>query len=288
MQVNGAEETGAAVVTVRSASPVPARIALSPSDFTIAVGNTLQLTETVYDQYGCAISDAMVVWESSDPRIGAINGCGLFAAREDGEVTINASVNGISGSACVTVGSPLPFPARVKVDPATTALAPGDSGGSTGSGWSDSGPTFGAGMREDLMRGETFTFSGVITSSVGSVAITAANTIPKLVVTVKETTPSAATAPPTGDIYEYVEITLSRVNPHDIESVVIVFTIPADRLEDHSMAPEDVRLMCCVCGVWQSLETEVVGEESGLYRFRATTPGFSTFAPSPQCRRTRP
>jgi hypothetical protein len=59
---------------------------------------------------------------------------------------------------------------------------------------------------------------------------------------------------------------------------VIVFTIPADWLEDHGMAPEDVRLMRCVGGVWQSLETEVAGEENGLYRFRATTPGFSTFA----------
>ncbi|MEN6514369.1 Ig-like domain-containing protein [Methanoculleus sp.] len=353
------DETGTAVVTVRSASSVPARIAVSPSDFTIAAGSTLSLTATVYDQYGYAMPEVKVTWESSDETVGTIDACGLFTALEDGEVTLTASAGGISGSACVTVDPSLPVPTCVEVDPATATLAagetrefvatvfdqcdnemdwvrvawsssdpgvgsidraglfaayaggsadvkaragsaegtaavtvtgapapnpgdPGDSGGSTGSGWSDSGgdsgPTFDAGMRENLMRGETFTFSGITTSSVGSVAITAANTIPKLMVTVKETTPSAATAPPTGDIYEYVEITLSWVNPHDIESAVIVFTIPADWLEDHGMAPEDVRLMRCVGGVWQSLETEVAGEENGLYRFRATTPGFSTFA----------
>ena len=44
------------------------------------------------------------------------------------------------------------------------------------------------------------------------------------------------------------------------------------------MAPEDVRLMRYVDGAWQSLETEVIGEGSGKYRFRAITPGFSTFA----------
>jgi len=356
-QVDGIEETGTAVVTVRSACPVPARIALSPSDFTIAIGNSLQLTETVYDQYGCVMPDAVVVWESSDPQIGYIGPCGLFGPNEAGEVIVTASVDGISGSACVTVGPPLPSPARVEVDPATTALAPweiqefvatvydscdneldwvrvawlcsdsavgtidraglfaafaegsaevkalagdvegtaavtvttapasddpGNNDGSTGSGWSDSGgdsgPTFDAGMCENLMRGETFTYSGITTSSVGSVAVTAANTIPKLMVTVKETKPSAATAPPTGDVYEYVEINLYWANPNDVENAAIVFTIPADWLHEHGMAPEDVRLMRCVGGAWQSLETEVVGEENGLYRFRATTAGFSTFA----------
>ena len=355
--VDGIDETGTAVVTVRSASRAPARIVVSPSDFTIAAGSTLSLTVTAFDQYGYAMPDVEATWESSDPCTGTIDECGLFAALCAGTTTITASVGEVSDSACVTVDPSLPVPTCVEVDPATATLAagetgefvatvfdqcdnemdwvrvawsssdpgvgsidraglfaayaggsadvkaragsavgtaavtvtgvptpnpgdPGDSGGSTGSGWSDSGgdsgPTFDAGMRENLMRGETFTFSGT-TSSVGSVAITAANTIPKLMVTVKKATPSAA-APPTGDIYEYVEITLSWVNPHDIERAVIVFTIPADWLEDHGMAPEDVRLMRCVGGVWQSLETEVVGEESGLYRFRATTPGFSTFA----------
>src|SRR5690606_26577486 len=123
--IDGVDEVGPAMVTVRSVCPVPARIVVSPSDFTIASANSLQLTETVYDQYGCEMPDAVVVWESSDPNIGAVGGCGLFAAGEEGEVTITASIDGVSGSACVTVGPRLPFPARVEVDPPDATLAPG-------------------------------------------------------------------------------------------------------------------------------------------------------------------
>ena len=348
------EAVGTAIVTVRSACPVPARVEVSPSDFTIASGNLLQLTETVYDQYGCEMPDAVVVWESSDPSIGAIDECGLFAAGEEGEVTITATVGEVSGSACVTVGPRLPFPARVEVDPSMTALAPGETqefiatvydpsenvmdwvrvawsssdpavgtidtagvfvahaegsaevtarAGSveatatvtvtaapeptaepttapTNSGGSDggsSGPTFDAGACENLRSGETFTFSGT-TSSVGSVSITAANTIPKLMLTMKEGRAPSGAGQPAGDVYEYVEITLNWANPDDISSAVIEFTITADWLREHGIAPEDVRLMRCVDGAWQTLDTEVIGEENGLYRFRATTPGFSTFA----------
>ena len=34
-------------------------------------------------------------------------------------MTITASMDGVSGSACVTVGPRLPFPARVEIDPLT-------------------------------------------------------------------------------------------------------------------------------------------------------------------------
>jgi PGF-pre-PGF domain-containing protein len=357
--VDGISETGTATVTVRSACPVPSRIVISPSAFTIAPANSLQLTETVYDQYGCVMPDAVVVWESSDPKIGYIGPCGLFGPNEAGEVTITASVDGISGSACVTVGPPLPYPARVKVDPVTTALAPGetqefiatvfddsdnemdwvrvawlcsdpevgtldraglfaafaegsaevkalagdvegtaavtvtaapaptpdptlDPGSSANNDWGDgggdTGPTFSAETCENLMSGETFTFSDISVSSVSSVAITAADTIPRLMVTVKEAARPTAARPPADDVYEYVDISLHWADQRRIGSAEVVFTISADWLEDHGIAPEDVRLMRYVDGAWQSLETEVVSEENGLYRFRATTPGFSTFA----------
>ncbi len=349
-------ETGTAVVTVRSASPVPAWIAVSPSDFTIPAGETLLLTATVYDCFGNAMPEVDVTWESSDLCVGTIDDCGLFTAIEDGDVTLIASAGEISGSACVTVEPSIAVPACIEVDPATAALTPGgfrvfaatvfdqcdeemdwvrviwscsdpaigtidraglfaayacgtadvkaragcvkgtaavsvtaapiyddpgknggsayyDDGGSGG----DSGPTFDAGICENLMRGETFTFSST-TSSVGSITIMAAKTIPNLMVTVKGATAPSGTTPPAGDIYEYVEITLYWANPADIENAVIEFTIPAAWLRDHNMDPEDVTLMRCVGGVWQPLNTVFIGEEGGLCRFRATTPGFSTFA----------
>ena len=355
--IDGSGEIGTAVVTVRPASAFPARIAISPSDFTIAAGQDLRLTATVYDQYGDEMPGVAVAFESSDPHIGTIDDSGLFAALKDDSVVLTATAGDISGSARVTVEPSLAVPATIAIEPAKTVIAPGEirefvatvfdqrddgmdwvrvawscsdaaigtidraglftayicgtadvkarAGGVEGiatvsvttapvpdepgnndgsAGWSgssgggDSGPAFDAGMGESLMRGETFTFSGITTSSVDSVAITAANSIPRLMVTVKGTTAPSAAAPPDGDVYEYIEITLYWANPDDIESAVIVFTIPVDWLREHGMIPEDVGLMRYVGGVWQPLDTVFLGEEDGAYRFRATTPGFSTFA----------
>ena len=355
--IDGSGEIGTAVVTVRPASAFPARIAISPSDFTIAAGQDLRLTATVYDQYGDEMPGVAVAFESSDPHIGTIDDSGLFAALKDDSVVLTATAGDISGSARVTVEPSLAVPATIAIEPAKAVIAPGEirefvatvfdqrddgmdwvrvawscsdaaigtidraglftayicgtadvtarAGGVEGiatvsvttapipddpgnndesAGWSgssgggDSGPAFDAGMGESLMRGETFTFSGITTSSVDSVAITAANSIPRLMVTVKGTTAPSAAVPPDGDVYEYIEITLYWANPDDIESAVIVFTIPVDWLHEHGMTPEDVGLMRYVGGVWQPLDTVFLGEEDGAYRFRATTPGFSTFA----------
>ena len=355
--IDGSGEIGTAVVTVRPASAFPARIAISPSDFTIAAGQDLRLTATVYDQYGDEMPGVAVAFESSDPHIGTIDDSGLFAALKDDSVVLTATAGDISGSARVTVEPSLAVPTTIAIEPAKTVVAPGEirefvatvfdqrddgmdwvrvawscsdaaigtidraglftaytcgtadvkarAGGVEGiatvsvttapipdepgnndgsAGWSgsggggDSGPAFDAGMGEGLMRGETLTFSGITTSSVDSVAITAANSIPRLMVTVKGTTAPSAAVPPDGDVYEYIEITLYWANPDDIESAVIVFTIPVDWLREHGMTPEDVGLMRYVGGVWQPLDTVFLGEEDGAYRFRATTPGFSTFA----------
>ncbi|MDK2890182.1 MAG: hypothetical protein PWR21_814 [Methanoculleus sp.] len=365
-KIDGTDEVGPATVTVRStAAPELARIEVSPSDFCIPAGNCLALTARGFDQYGFPM-DVEVTWDSSDKTVGTIDGCGVFTALADGEVSLTASADGISGSACVTVLPSLPVPACIEVEPATATLAPGATreftatvfdqcenvmdwvgvrwsctdenvgtidraglfaafaegaadvtacaGGvegtaavtvtaapttdptpeptaeptptptnpgstkrasSDGGGWSP--PTLSTGICEGLKSGETFTFSDITVSSVGSVAITAANNIPKMLVTVKETGCPTLAEPP-GGTYEYVEIALSWVNQNDISNGTLTFTVPAKWLEEHDMLPEDVRLMRYVDGGWQILETEVIGEENGNYRFRATTPGFSTFA----------
>ena len=358
------DETGTATVTVRPAAPPDlARIVVGPSDFTIAAGNNLTLTATVFDQCG-EISDAKVTWTSSDESIGTIDeATGFFTALAEGEVTLTAAAEGISGSACVTVGPSLPVPTCIEVEPSTATLAPGETrefvatvldqcdntmdwvrvawscsdesvgtldraglfaafaegsadvkaragdvvetatvtvtaapvpdptptptptpggnGGSAHYDWGDgggaTGPTFSAGIRENLMSGETFTFSDIDVTSVRSVAITAADAIPRMMLTVKEAGLPSVADPPVGETYEYFDISLYWANPGEIGSAMVTFTVTADWLEDHGMSPEDVRLMRYVGGAWQSLETEVVGEEGGMYRFRATTPGFSTF-----------
>jgi PGF-pre-PGF domain-containing protein len=341
--------TGTATVTIRPEFSALARIAISPSDFTIAAGNGMTLAATAFDRDGNTVPDTGIAWTSSDETVGTIGADGAFAALSEGTTTITASADGISGTAYVTVEPALPVPTGIELASDTVALKTGEtwtftatvidqygnemdwvrvtwscpdtsvgvadrtglfralaegttsvvasvgslektvavtiaaaststSTGGGDSGGGSSGPTFDAGTHQNMKSGETFTFSEMTTSSIDSVSGPAAGTIPNLMLTVKKAVAPSAGGPSAGDVYEYVEIALNWADPKNISNATVVFTIPTAWLDEHGMAPEDVVLMRYVDGAWQTLETEVVGEENGYYRFRATTPGFSTFA----------
>ncbi len=361
--VEGISDAGTTEVTVRSTDPAPAWIAVSPSRFSIAAGQSLEITATTFDLYGHAMPEVEVAWESDDDVIGAITGCGLFTALADGEVSIRASTGDISGSACGTVEPSIAVPTSIAVEPVAVTLCvgavqefaavvfdqcddemdwvrviwscsnpcigtldraglfaalaegsadviaraggvegiaavttatgsptdptptptdPGNSGGSThysgGGGGGDAGPIFETGACENLRSGETFTFSNISVSSVSSVAITAANTIPRMMVTVRESACPNAASPPADDVYEYFDISLYWANPNNIGSALVFFTISADWLEARGISPDDVELMHYTNGAWEALETDFIDEWDGKYHFRATTRGFSTFA----------
>ncbi|NLA39753.1 MAG: PGF-pre-PGF domain-containing protein, partial [Methanomicrobiales archaeon] len=264
------EISGSACVTVEPSIAVPDCIEVEPSTATVAVGETREFTATVLDQCGSEMNWVRVIWSCSDAGIGTIDMAGLFTALTEGSADVVARAGGIEGTASVTVT------AGTAVDP-----TPGNDGGG-GHGWGDSGgdagPAFSTGICEGLVYGETYTFSDIDVSPVSSVAVTAAETIPRLMVTVKGVACPTATEPPSGDVYEYIDICLYWVNPRCISSALVIFTVPVDWIEDHGVLPEDIILMRCVDGTWQPLQTGFVGEESGSYCFRAITPGFSTFA----------
>ena len=264
--------SGSALVTVEP-SPVATRIEIEPATATVLPGETRAFTATVFDQRGSEMDWIKVTWSSSNPEVGTIDRAGLFGAFAVGSTDVTASAGDAAGTAAVTVST--------TAVPEPTPVNPGGSGGSAAysdGGGGSSEPTFCARTCENLASGQTFTFSDLTTSSVGSVNVTAADAIPKMMLTVKKTNAPSAAEPPADDVYEYVAITSSWVNPSLIGNATIFFSVPTDWLGARNVTPEDVRLMRYVNGAWESLETEVVGEESGKYRFRATTPGFSTFA----------
>ncbi|MCT8337482.1 PGF-pre-PGF domain-containing protein [Methanoculleus sp. Afa-1] len=265
-------ETGTATVTVAS-SPVATRIEIEPATATIQPGETRAFTATVFDQRDSEMDWIRVTWSSSNPDVGTIDRAGLFGAFAEGSTEITASAGEAAGTAAITVST--------TVVPEPTPVNPGGGGGSVAysdGGGGSSEPTFCARTCENLASGQTFTFSDLTTSSVSSVNITAAGNIPQMMLTVKKTNAPSAAESPADDVYEYVAITSSWVNPSLIGNATVFFSVPTDWLGARNMTPEDVRLMRYANGAWESLETEVVGEESGLYRFRAITPGFSTFA----------
>ncbi|WP_197018479.1 Ig-like domain-containing protein [Methanoculleus sp. MH98A] len=269
-----------ACVTVDPSLPVPACIEVEPPDATLAAGGTREFTATVFDQCENVMDWVRVAWSCSDDDVGTIDRSGLFAAFAEGSADVTACAGGVEGTASVAVtAAPTTDPTTDPTpDPTQPPANPGSNKRASSSGGGDPGPSFFAGICEDLKGGETHTFSGIDITSIGSIAITASDNIPKLLMTVKETGCPNLAAPPGGSTYEYVEIALSWANPNRVGDATLTFTVPAKWLEEHDMLPQDVRLMRYVDGGWQILETEVVGEEDGNYCFRATTPGFSTFA----------
>lgn len=144
---------GSASIAV-SLVPV-ASVTLTPSPASVFTGRTLQLTVTLEDARGNALSTAgrTIAWTSSAPHVATVSSSGVVTGTAAGSATISATVQGIKGSTALTV-TDVPV-SSVTVAPSTTQLTVGgsiqllatarDAGGSVITGrsitWSSSDPT---------------------------------------------------------------------------------------------------------------------------------------------------
>ena len=105
--------------------PVPATVAISPAYATFrSIGDTVRMIATASDQYGQAMSNVAVVWNSSDTAVAAVAE-GLVTAVGNGSATVTATAESASASAEVAVEQSV---AEVAVAPAThTLVAFGDT-----------------------------------------------------------------------------------------------------------------------------------------------------------------
>ncbi len=84
--------------------PVPVgQVQVSPGTSTIEVGQTTQLTASVKDEGGNALTGRTVSWSSGNPSVATVSAGGLVTGVSEGVATITATSEGISGSASVTV-----------------------------------------------------------------------------------------------------------------------------------------------------------------------------------------
>ena len=92
--------------------------------------------------------------------------------------------------------------------------------------------------------------------------------------------PSSVDETPSGQIYEYIDITASRLDDDEIADATIEFIVDKDWLSDNGFDKDDVVLLRYDEDdeEWEELDTEVIGESSIEVRYSADTPGFSTFA----------
>ena len=123
----------------------PANITLDPPSLSFnAIGQTQQLSPTVTDQQGNAITDAAVSWTSSDPEVASVSSSGVVTAAGSGSTQVTATAGSASAIAEVTVaqtpvaveknqgdgqsvaaGQPVPTPPSVLVTDANHNPVPG-------------------------------------------------------------------------------------------------------------------------------------------------------------------
>ena len=113
-------KTGSATVTV--VPPPVASVTVSPATLNLDVGAYATLTATVSDASGAPIPGKSVSWLSSNPAVVTVNPAGTVTAFEEGTAQITASVDGVSGSATLTVHTVV---GSVVVSPVAAALQVG-------------------------------------------------------------------------------------------------------------------------------------------------------------------
>jgi uncharacterized protein YjdB len=78
-------------------------VSVTPSDLTLVLGQTQQLTAQPLDAAGNPLAGRAVAWDSSAPTVATVSASGLVTAVAEGSVTISATSESIVGSAAASV-----------------------------------------------------------------------------------------------------------------------------------------------------------------------------------------
>jgi Big-like domain-containing protein/invasin-like protein/calcineurin-like phosphoesterase family protein len=78
-------------------------VAVTPLTSPLPVGTTLQLTATPKDEQGNSLGGRTVTWSSSDSGVAIVSPSGVASGLSLGPATITAKVDGVAGTASVTV-----------------------------------------------------------------------------------------------------------------------------------------------------------------------------------------
>ncbi|HUQ80387.1 MAG TPA: Ig-like domain-containing protein [Gemmatimonadaceae bacterium] len=116
-------KTGTATIVV---TPVPvARVGVSPSEASVIVGQTVQLDAAAEAANGQTLTGRTVVWSSGDPSVASVSAAGLVTGLAPGSTVVFASVDGVTGTAVITVRQ-IPV-GTVTISPPTSSVVVGGS-----------------------------------------------------------------------------------------------------------------------------------------------------------------
>ena len=178
-----ASSAGAQGVATVSVVPEPVvGVAVSGVPSSFLVGATAQLSATATDRFHNVISGHRVAWTTSDATVATVSASGLLTAVGAGSTTVSATVDGVTGSAGVTVTAPTPPTptpvARVTVALGTVALQTGQTTQASATAYDATGNVL-AGRAVAWSTSDaavaTVSASGVVTAvGAGSATVTAA------------------------------------------------------------------------------------------------------------------
>ena len=98
-----------------------ASVAVTPSDVTLIVGSTQQLTATTKDAQSATLTDRAVSWTSTNGAVATVSNSGLVSSIAPGTAQIRATSEGVTGTANFTV-MPVPVASVTVTAPSATML----------------------------------------------------------------------------------------------------------------------------------------------------------------------
>lgn len=127
--ITASSEGVSADVTVTVSPPQVAEVEVTPGGATIAVDETVELAATARDADGEVITGRPVTWSSSDAGVASVSSAGVVTGESaGGPVTITATIEGIAGTATISVtaapGPRLVFQVQPQDGAAGSTLAP--------------------------------------------------------------------------------------------------------------------------------------------------------------------
>jgi PGF-pre-PGF domain-containing protein len=278
--VNGTAGSGAGAAYIFLTAAAPTVTGISPASGTTAGGTSVTVTGTGFTgatavKFGTTNAASYTV--NSATQITAVSPAGS-AGIVDITVTTSAGTSATGAADRFTYSSPTPTP--------TPTPAPADNGGSDSSSVPSQSGNSGSGVSiaDSAPAGSSvsYSFGGASTSSplsIRSVTIVPNKAIGTSECIVTREGPSAAFAVPDKPAaYESIEIVW--VNPNDIASGTIAFSVMGSWLREHSIDPMDVVFMRQHDYIWYELPTTFDHQQDDFYYYTAITPGFSSFAVS--------
>lgn len=100
-----------------------ASVAVTPPSSPLPVGTTLQLSATPKDDQGNPLSGRTITWSSSDSAVATVSPSGVASGLALGAATLTAKVDGVAGSATVTVTPGAAAQLSFTAQPITTLIA---------------------------------------------------------------------------------------------------------------------------------------------------------------------